>query len=206
MPKKHTSYHINNIKVPGVTTILGVIHKPAIDAWQRRMGQYKADKLLQQAAQFGTSVHEGIENYILGVEAEYETTRVQQAIESFKDWSESNVKRWICIEKAVWHDTLMYAGTLDALAELLTGEIVMIDFKTSKSIHASYDLQVCAYVRATRIEDNVPEFNDIKTALIVHLDHKTMLWGAQEADISDESWEVFNHVLAVYKWREKCDK
>ena len=206
MAKKHTIYQIKSTKVPGVTTVLGVIHKPAIEAWVRRMGQYKADKLLEQAAHFGTLVHEGIEDHIQGIETEFETPRTQEAVENFKIWSEANVKRWICFEKAVFHDTLMYAGTLDALAELLTGEIVMIDFKTSKSIHATYDLQVCAYVRATRIEDDVPEFHGIKTALIVHLDHKTMKWGAQQADISDACWEVFKHVLAVYRWREEHDK
>lgn len=205
MNKKHTSYQIRGIKVPGVTTVLSVIHKPGVVSWQRRHGFYKADRLLKEAGEFGTAVHTAIENYINGQPLESVNPKVQLALKGFAEWSEANIKRWLCQEQAVWNDEFMYAGTLDGIAELFSGEIVVVDYKTSTSLHASYDLQVTAYMRANRIENELPEFDSIETAIILHLDKSTGKWGARIADTSESTWDLFQCALKLYKWSQLND-
>ena len=45
----------------------------------------------------------------------------------------------------VHDDEFCVAGTLDAVAKLKDGRIVVIDFKSSKGFYDGYDLQIAAY-------------------------------------------------------------
>jgi hypothetical protein len=57
---------------------------------------------------------------------------------------------FLYLEETVWSDTHQYAGSFDAIARV-DGEIVILDWKTSKAIYDSVALQLSAYRHADRI-------------------------------------------------------
>ena len=200
--KKYSKYTIRGIEVPGVTTVLSVLAKDGLNEWYGRLGIKEAVRQRDAAAEFGSKVHDLIEAFYTDKPYDEPTEeRVKAAFESFKIWAKSNVKRFFAFEKAIFHDELMYAGTLDIVAELPNGKIIIIDIKTSKAVREEYFLQVCAYKNATRIEENCIDLDSITGAIIVHLDHKTLTWSATNVNLTEKLFETWKACVTLYKWK-----
>lgn len=124
-----------------------------ISTLEGRLGKRKAaERELSKAAEIGSQTHALIEWSLrtsLGqIAARPATTPpAEWAFMAYQDWAKSVNLEPIFIEQTVWSLTHGYAGTLDLLAKV-NGETVLIDFKTSKSIYAEYDLQSVAYQHA----------------------------------------------------------
>lgn len=200
MAKKHKSYEINGTPVPGVTTVLNVLAKPELDIWYGKVGLTKAEQIKNEAAEFGTKVHSVLEAICTGQKIAQRDDKLTTVANNFEAWADRNIKEWLAFEKAVYHDTEMYAGTADAWAILKTGERVLIDFKTSKKVRDEYYLQVCAYLCATRVESNAVDLRSIEGARILHLDHQTLHWECVTAN-SAHLFPVFQACLEIYRWR-----
>lgn len=63
----------------------------------------------------------------------------------FVDWEHKNVDCWIASEALVVNPEKRYAGQLDAICVLKTGELVLVDFKFASSISEDYYLQTAGY-------------------------------------------------------------
>jgi genome maintenance exonuclease 1 len=204
MAKKHLKYTINGKQVPSVTTILNELSKPGIEKWYGRLGIAEAEKQKAEAAEFGSKVHSAIEAIYQGQTPAMYDERFASTVNNFKKWADHNISEWVAFEKAIYHDELMYAGTIDAVARLKgTNKLVLVDFKTSKKVREEYYLQVVAYAMATRMEDNAVNLKDLEGAIIVHLDHDTLLWEAVNVSLTDDLFNVFKACLEIYKWRNK---
>lgn len=130
MPKKHSKYLIKGKEVPSVTTILGnTLHKPGLQEWYGRLGKIEAERQRDEAASFGDKVHTAIEAHFTGQKMEKLAPRVQIALNNMITWAEVNVDEWLDFEQAVYHDELLYAGTVDAFVRLKSGKICIADFK-----------------------------------------------------------------------------
>jgi hypothetical protein len=204
MAKKYLEYRINDKKVPSVTTVLNELSKPGLSEWYGRLGIKEAEKQKNDAADFGSKVHSAIEAIYHGQEPTITDERLKTVVANFKKWADHHIEEWIAFEKAVYHDDLLYAGTTDAFATLKGSKrLVLVDFKTSKKVREEYYLQVVAYAKATRIEDDIVDLKELKGAIIVHLDHDTLTWEAVNAPITEDLFSVFKAVLEIYKWRNK---
>lgn len=140
-------------KYPSVTTILGKLPSPELDAWIERVGPEEAKRVGNKAATRGTRVHECCENYVLGKKNKF------NMFESDVSDLFSNLKPYLdkfevvyALEDRVYSDILRVAGTIDCVA-MIDGKIYLVDFKTSarfKSINEidSYFLQTSAYALA----------------------------------------------------------
>lgn len=204
MTKKYSKYTIKGTEVPGVTTILKVISKPGLEAWYGRLGIKEAERQRDAAASFGSLIHDIIEDiYGRNKKPLLPDSRVKSTINNFKKWSDKYIEEWITFEKAVFHDELMYAGTVDAFARLKgSNKLVLVDIKTSKSIRAEYFLQVSAYANATRLEDDSVNLRDVEGAIIVHLDHATLEWKAVNVELDPKLFSVFKAAVEIYKWQK----
>lgn len=130
--------------------------------------------------------------------------RLELAVRNYFKWSDQNVKKYVAFEKAVYHSTLKYAGTIDAIAYLKNGDLVILDFKTSKKIWDKFYLQLAAYLNADIIEDNIINMNDLKGAKILKLDHDTLTWEALNViGWQDDLFEVFKSALNLWNWKKK---
>ena len=146
----------NQYSVPRVTEILSAtIHQDFLMSWSNFIGRIKHQdykKVLNDAANKGSYVHNAIENYIQNgidldlntVETQYKT-EVNYAYKSFKLWweiiSSQNVNVVMQEQQLVcpW-----FGGTLDLLTEI-NGRLYLLDFKTSNHASFKYFLQLAAY-------------------------------------------------------------
>ena len=178
--------------------------RPAyIASLESRIGKAKAsERESQKALEIGSQTHALIEWSLrrsLGqVAARPETTPpAEWAFMAYEDWARSVALEPIFIEQTVWSTQHGYAGTLDLLARV-NGKRMLIDFKTSKSCYAEYDLQNVAYqaalaemghgacdggliVRLPKVETD-PEFE------------------VKECGTVDELLPVFLATLRVWQW------
>ena len=145
----------DGVYYPSVTTILQYMPRNQFfENWLKDVG-HNADLIARHAAKEGTQVHEAAEDLVLGREVSWmddygrakysEITWIQ--ICRFAEFWKKHKPKLISSEEFVYSDTHRYAGTADLLVEM-DGEVWLLDIKTSKHLHKSYNLQLSAYATA----------------------------------------------------------
>ena len=158
--------------LPSVTTIIGACYPKSqflID-WQIEVGKEESEKIRDEAAEEGHAIHSMIETLLAGavINSEDMTPKARKCIKSFLSWYEEVKPTVISTETQVYHYARKYAGTIDLVCEI-SGELTIIDFKTSNSVHDSYHAQIAAYADA--YNSNKPN-KLITKAGILHLNSK----------------------------------
>jgi hypothetical protein len=215
-------------KVPGVTSVVGMLPKPFLVPWAAKLAAtYAVDNLAAvtaiaegdrlaaidlikmasrrftaAAGEIGTSVHGYFEERAKG-----NPGRVTPDIAGFVPHIEAFLTEWkpkfLYIEDTVWSDTFGYAGSFDCIVEI-GGEKIVLDLKTSASgVHAETALQLAAYRHADRIvsQDNIEVPKDIVGGAVLHVRPDT---GYSLVPIScgDAEMDYFKTLLRVFTWEE----
>jgi hypothetical protein len=216
------AYEKNGVEYPSVTTITGILDKPALVQWAANcavdyvagnLDRLKSDNVHEgeavllearsahktvkdEAAGNGTLVHKAIELYINHEPYEdlLSTEESKTAFSAFLSWEDKNHVLWEKTECEVVSERHGYAGRFDAIATI-NGHRYLVDFKTSKGIWDEYKYQLCAYMQAY----NEAESEKIENLAILHLDKETgePTFKVIEKDI-DRMTELFNSLCEVY--------
>lgn len=170
-PGNH-SYRLDGKPVPGVTTILGVLDKPAIPRWAAKaVAEHVADNpdgvdtlrgmgrdtLIAALAKVpwerrdaagtrGTTFHTLAERIANGEEVdvpESQVPLVENALQFMEDYDIHPV----LTEAPVASREHRYAGTLDLIADSTVGRAIF-DWKSGKAIYPRFALQLAAYAYA----------------------------------------------------------
>jgi len=239
-------------RVPGVTSITGLVDKDLaqwgsdqavrwmVDNWYTWNPGGKSDEKAFNGARYrwrefrnergavGTGVHNYIEDVILGAGPFVDDldTEQQKIVFQWEDMCFTTGMDFWGTERQVWGDG--YAGTLDAYATL-NGKRVLVDWKTSKSVHWEYYMQLAALLNADFqftqveagtsgahsaelkdgdgnvettwwVEEPLPELDG---AIIVHLTADD--WAIHELDNEELHMARFNAYKAAW-WAEKALK
>ena len=153
--KAHQRYRLaDGTIVPGVTTILGIMNKPALVKWANNLGLQGIDSsaYVDETAKIGTLAHEMVQEYLGGPEwdrSAYNPGQIdlaENAVLSFFEWERRNVSSFetVFIEKQFVSETNRYGGTVDWYGEL-NGEMWLVDFKTCKTLYPEHTYQTAAY-------------------------------------------------------------
>jgi hypothetical protein len=166
--------------VPSVTNILNIKAKPALDVWKQDNailaalntprypgeldGDYHsriatvADSISKEAAEWGTLIHEQLEQYVTGG-AFLGTGEILDYVAGYDAWHRANVVKVIDAEKSVVGD-LGYAGRLDLHAMINHGGEVrraIVDYKSQKlktkakaNFYREWEIQLAAYADCLR--------------------------------------------------------
>lgn len=153
---------IDGEKFVRVSTVLGCINKPSLARWRGRVGNDEADRVSKVATDFGTRLHAALErvNQAAYLPTDYlDQPDLYPHVETYREWFMDNVARLVACERRVVSREHRYAGTCDCLVELRTGELALLDYKSSKNgawqpDHASWALQLAAY-RLALAEDGL---------------------------------------------------
>jgi len=155
--KTKFGYEIDGVWFPRVTSITSTF--PFQKKW---IG-------IQQAAEWGTSIHEAIEAILRG-ETIVPEQRMTTTIDTFLEWRKQFPLRIVNptndIEKRVYDVDHGYAGTIDIIAEV-DGVRGIIDLKTSTAIVKEHALQTAAYLQAYNKTKGIVE---CETRWILRLD------------------------------------
>ena len=153
MSKAHPRYRLaDGTIVPGVTTVLGKLAKPALISWANRMGLDGIDtsKYVDTMAEVGTYCHYMILCDLAGEDAETDkvSAEVRDLAEnsflSYLEWKRG--KRLVpdLVEAQLVSESHRYGGTPDFFGTV-DGVPTVIDFKTSSAIFPEHIYQLAAY-------------------------------------------------------------
>ena len=188
-------YMVDGVGHDRVTSILDVIHKPALVPWAagvaadsfaesleallqvrslsvddlpglRDMAAKAHNATRDRAANFGTRAHHAIEEYITSNTVPTDLTLVP-ILNAFEAWRTKENLTIEYTERIVWNPQYQYGGTIDALA-YRDGKPIVIDFKTGSDIYKEAALQVAAYAYGIRAITGVP----IDEAWVVNIPRK----------------------------------
>lgn len=168
-------YDIEGVgRLPSVTTILSVISKPGLLAWQAKQGTLKALNIMErlkemapivheaiqkefgaaffkdgnaqaaEAADYGKQAHSAIERHLKGEPLPEMAPPAQRSFESFLQWQKTIDFRLIKAECVIHSKRFGYAGTCDAIAETSEG-MTLFDWKTGNRTYPDHELQTVAY-------------------------------------------------------------
>ena len=155
-PKKsraHTIYKLDDgTRIPGVTTVLGILNKPALVKWANNLGLQGIDssKYRDEMADIGTLAHQMIVDYFNNVETdttEYSEKQIglaENCLLSFWSWEKSHKIEVIMAEAPLISQEHSFGGTIDCYCNL-DGQPTLLDFKTGKGIYPEYFYQLAAY-------------------------------------------------------------
>jgi hypothetical protein len=203
--KIHTVYKLaDGTRVPSVTTILRVLNKPALLQWAWQCGvdglDYKAVR--DDAASVGSLAHYLIMCHLKGETpdtSEYspqDIERAENCLIKYWDWEkEHDIKPILVEEPLVSYE---FGGTIDCLAEI-NGELVLIDFKTSKALYPEMFCQLAAYRQLLRQAG----YNVINARILRIGREDTGDFEERIASDLDTAWQVFEHCLQIYQLSKK---
>jgi hypothetical protein len=200
--KAHIRYKNKDGKIiPGVTTITGILDKPALVKWANNLGLQGIDssKYRDEMADIGTLAHYFIMCYLTGEEpdtSDYSKEQIDKAencLLSFFEWEKSHPIKSLIVEQPLVSEQYQYGGTIDCYARC-DGGLWLIDFKTGKAIYPEMFYQLAAY-RQLLIE-NGHKVNNTRI-LRIGRDESEGFEERVVADL-DKQWQLFLHCLAIY--------
>ena len=218
--EKHL-YTIDNKHIPGCTSILQVIAKPALFYWGinqtieyikenikagQALDELQLKSLLQEArwahkkkkdtaADIGTFVHQWCEDYIKGLKPALPINEsIKNGVNAFLNWKKENKVKFHLSEQIVYSKKYNYAGTFDFYAEV-NGKNFLGDFKTSSGIYPEMFFQTAAYQMA-RQEEYPKEKYDGNLILRLGKDGE---FEAKESYEYDKNCTAFCAAVALHK-------
>ncbi len=216
MASPSNGYYLNGVKVPSVTTIIGVglggYSKDALMHWSWKLGKEGVDykKARDKSATVGTIAHARIEAFLNDVVPDlsaYDSALIVQStpcLDAFMEWYYANDIEVHEQEVQLISELHGYGGCFDARITL-NGVMCLADWKSSSNIYGSMVAQVAAYqglIRENRRRDQWPH-----NAVIVRIGKDGVL-RVVELSIADLNYgfKVFLNALAVYQARRKLDQ
>jgi len=207
--KIHTVYKTKSgERVPSVTTVLGILNKPALLEWAWKCGceglDYKAVR--DNAADIGTLAH-----YLILCDIQNETpdtseysaadiSKAETCLLKYWEWKKVNPITPMFAERPLVSEQYRYGGTIDCFARRDdTGEFVLIDFKTSKAIYPEYFYQLAAYENL--LGEHGHRFD--KTILLRIGRDEAEGFEVREAGNLDKHFELFKHCLEIYRLQKE---
>lgn len=197
--------------VPGVTTVLNILNKPALVYWAWNLGMKGLDfrKVTDQAASIGTIAHYLVECYLKGQEpdlGDYTPNNIRPArlaFGAFEEWWTTQSLTVIGSEEQLASDKFQYGGTIDIMAQGATkGDIRLIDVKTSKAIYDEMLMQLAAYRQIW--DENNPD-RPVTSCHIIRLGKEDGSFSLHNYGRLDYELDLFKHLLAFYTLQRDKD-
>lgn len=200
--RAHTVYKTADGKrVPGATTVTGLLNKPHLIRWANNLGLEGIDssKYTDEAAAVGTLAHALIQAHLQGDKVNtdlfspIQVDLAENAVLSFYEWASRHKIEPIICEIPMVSEKRRYGGTVDCYC-MLDGKPTLLDFKTGKAIYDEYFVQTSAY-KELLLEHGHP-VEEIKI-LRVGRDETE---GFEERSITDGTkyFKIFCNLLDIY--------
>ena len=151
--KAHIRYKLTDgTIVPGVTTVLGILNKPALVPWANKLGLKGIDvkKYVDDKADIGTLGHAFVTDHLAGKKtdtSDYSQNQIDQAENSalsFWNWEKDHkIEHIFFVEEPLISEAHRFGGTQDIYCRI-NGKNELIDLKTGNGIYDEHMYQVAA--------------------------------------------------------------
>jgi len=206
--RAHTIYRLNDgTRVPGTTTITGLLDKPALVGWANDLGLQGINSrdYVDSMAGVGTLAHamcvamltgdltEDLDEY-----APIEVRLARNSAAKFQVWLDEHEFKPILIEQPLVSEEHRFGGTVDMYG-MLDGMYALVDLKTGKAIYPEMVYQLAAY-RQLLIEHG----HTVDNVRIVRIGRDESE-GFEEQIFGnlDKAWRVFWHLRQIYDLRKE---
>jgi len=203
-------------KVQGVTTIIGILNKPALVYWAYKRGKDGLDlyESRDKAADAGTLAHDMIQTYLHGGEpdtvvinasvTEDVKDQATTAFLNFLEWAQARKLKPVLIEEPLVSEEYRYGGTPDLIAQIDDGLLAVVDWKTSAGIYLEALIQVSAY--RWLWEETHPD-QPIKGGFhILRFDKDHGDWTHRYYEELDDAWEAFKYIRPLHNLLKPLEK
>lgn len=152
-------------RVPSATTVIDrVLNQPGIVDWKLRVGLREAGRIGQDARDWGTLLHAAIEaaNLDLPFDGGAGAEALEPHLLAYAAWRVEHVAEVVACERVVLSEQFGFGGTLDCLVRLRSGELAILDFKSSKTgpwagLKPDHAAQLAAYRLALAEEGTIAQ-------------------------------------------------
>ena len=181
--------------VPSVTTILSKTKDTRhLKAWQQRVGKENAERIRNEAANVGTSMHLFLESHILNEERKTDFSPIHSKA---KKMAKVIIDHGLKFVDEIWGSEVqlyyenLYAGTTDVIG-LYKGVPHIIDFKQTNKPKKEewiqdYYLQLCAYAHA----HNFITGTEIKSGVVLMCSQDLQF---QKFEMNEISFEKYSYM------------
>ena len=188
-------------RVPGATTITGLLNKPHLVRWANKLGLEGIDssKYTDEAAAVGTLAHALVQAHLQGEKLDMDmfspiqVELAENALLSFFEWEKRHKIEPIICEIPMVSEKLRFGGTVDCYC-MLDGVPTLLDFKTGKAIYEEYFVQTAAY-KELLLEAGHP----VERVQILRIG-RDETEGFEERAITDTTkyFKIFQNLLDIY--------
>jgi hypothetical protein len=206
--KAHQIYKLASGEiVPGVTTALGVLAKPALVPWANKLGLAGIDvrKYVDDKADIGTLAHKMVEAHIMGKEADTadysknQIDRAENSVLSYLEWEKAHpIIKVYFVEKQLVSETHKFGGTEDIYC-MIQGDQddyrELIDLKTGNGIYEESVYQVAALKHL--LEENGFRVDRARILNIPRNEDEAFTEKVLSDRELDFGWEIFLHALGI---------
>ena len=206
----HQIYRLQDgSRVPGCTTIIGVMDKPHLVPWANRLGLegISTKAYTDVLKDTGTLAHALVQADLEGWEvdtSEFSQDQISDAETAFLKWLEFKARHSIELlgsEMQLASEEHRYGGTLDAYV-LMDGEPMLIDFKTGKKIYDEYSLQLTG-LRMLLSEHGQDVGSNDRNAILRLGRTASEGFEFRQMELTNRHWKMFKALLTVYELRKE---
>lgn len=210
--KAHTRYKNDEKKtVPGVTTVLGILAKPALVPWANKLGLegVEVGKFVDKTARIGTLAHEKLAHHLGGEAPDLDAYSAEEdslsdnALLSYFEWEKNHTLEPMMVEVPMVSEKYQYGGTVDFYG-MLDGKPAIIDFKTGKAIYDEYFHQLAAYVQL--IEEQGHPIDSVRILRVGRSEDEGFDERVVSRDALQPHWRIFLACLEIYNLRKEIKK
>lgn len=204
--KAHIRYKLSDGKtiVPGVTTVLGLLNKPALVPWANKLGLQGIDvgKFVDDKAAIGTLAHAMVTDTLIGKAtdtSDYSKNQIDLAENcalSFWEWEKKNkIEEVYFVEKPLVSELHKYGGTQDIYCQI-NGKKTLLDLKTGKGVYDEHIYQVAAL--KVLLEDHFEVVEGVRVLNIPRAEDESFIEKLVSPNELETGWKIFEHLLHVY--------
>jgi hypothetical protein len=147
------TYEIDGMRYARVTRVLDIIAKPEFYRWYAKHGVRKCNSIRDDRAAFGTRLHKEIQNKLEGKNVWLDNPEMVKCFKNFNLWLSLHDVEIHCLECNIWNKELLSAGTCDFVGRV-DGKNMLLDWKSSKRVYDTHNLQVAAYLYMYELQFN----------------------------------------------------
>ncbi|MGB3494943.1 MAG: hypothetical protein WBA57_19590 [Elainellaceae cyanobacterium] len=186
----------SGLLVPAVTTILRKTRSQeaqvSLQQWRQRVGEQEADHISQEAIARGNALHQRLSRYLM-------CKKMRPCSPKLTPWRDSliplmqTIKNTQLVEGMVFHELLLYAGTVDAIVNIEGRGVTLCDWKTAnrarrESWLLDYKLQVVAFWKAIQETYDI-QLDYVLIAIALPDQEAQQVW--LNPDELEELWSVW---------------
>lgn len=207
--KAHIRYRLaDKTIVPGVTTVLGLLNKPALVPWANKLGLKGIDvsKYVDDKADIGTLGHAFVTDKLEGKgtdTSDYSQNQIDAAMNcalSFWEWEKTNrIDEVYFCERPLVSEVFRFGGTLDIYARV-NGRKEIIDLKTGTGIYPEHVYQVSTLKML--LKEHSHEVDGVRVLNIPRTEDESFAEKVPSEKEMEAGWQIFLNLLAVYNLKK----